>query len=336
MAPAFVIHNEDRSQIHCSHSAQGSEPCGEQELPLFAPSPPATLVPMRSTESKIRLERGAYLNKKRSIDFITYREGCPIDKHSKATVRDEDSTAEMSGNEASRDDCSNSDGGDAQQKDGTHSKSTAAEIHSLYVVQKTGTKSNHNQSVRVSKAYSFEEYWKIFDSVVEGCRCISIAGCAAGGVNTPVTSFGNSIDEADGSSSIANKGPARLVHTPAGDGNNNCYYGQVTPQNHRHATSGGLQSNNYPSPTSSTANVGPSVASTSSSSASPPAFLSKGGANYPASSQPSGSMHKQPPSLRVLRDLERELSDDDDFRPAHRTSACFVLHEKDKVNDIFR
>ena len=49
-----------------------------------------------------------------------------------------------------------------------------------------------------------------------------------------------------------------------------------------------------------------------------------------------GPMHQQPTSLRVLRDLERELSDDDDFRPAHRTSACFVLHEKDKVNDIFR
>ena len=335
MAPAFVIHNEDRSQIHSS--AQGSDPRGDQALPLFAPSPPATLVPMRSTESKIRLERGDYLNKKRSIDFITYREGCPIDKHSKATVRDEDPTAEISGIEASRDDCSNSDIGDAQQKDGTLSKSTAddEEIHPLYVIQKTGTKNNHNQSTRVSKAYSFEEYWKIFDSVVEGCRCISIAGCAAGGVNTPDTSFGNSIDEADGSSLIANQGPARLVHTPVGDGNNNCYYGQVTPQNHRHATSGDLQSN-HPSPTSSTANVVPSVASTSSSSTSPATFLSKGGTTYTASSQSSGSTHQQPPSLRVLRDLERELSDDDDFRPAHRTSACFVLHEKDKVNDIFR
>ena len=336
MAPAFVIHNEGRPQIHSA--TQGSDPSSEPTLSPSVFSPPVTLVPMRSTESKIRLERGGYLNKKRSLDFITYREGCPIDKHSKATVRDEDPTAEVNGNDSSRDDCSNSDGRDALQKDSAHSKSTATDedVHPLYVIQKTGTKNNQNQSTRVSKAYSFEEYWKIFDSVVEGCRCISIAGCAAGGVNTPVTSFGNSIDEADGSSLIANKGPARLVHTPAGDGNNNCYYGQVTPQNHRHATSGGLQSNNYPSPTSSTANVGPSVAGTSSSSTSPPTFLSKGGANYPASSQPSGSMHKQPPSLRVLRDLERELSDDDDFRPAHRTSACFVLHEKDKVNDIFR
>ena len=320
MAPAFVIHNEGRPQIHSA--TQGSDPSSEPTLSPSVFSPPVTLVPMRSTESKIRLERGGYLNKKRSLDFITYREGCPIDKHSKATVRDEDPTAEVNGNDSSRDDCSNSDGRDTLQKDSANSKSTATDedVHPLYVIQKTGTKNNQNQSTRVSKAYSFEEYWKIFDSVVEGCRCISIAGCAAGGVNTPVTSFGNSIDEADASSSISHQGPARLVHTPLGNGNNNCYNGQVTPLNCRNATSGDLQSN-HPSPTSSTANVGPTVASACCSSTRVDA---------------GGPMHQQPTSLRFLRDLERELSDDDDFRPAHRTSACFVLHEKDKVNDIFR
>jgi hypothetical protein len=322
MAPACVINNEDRPQIHSV--AQGSDSSGGNS----PPSSPATLVPMRSTESKTRLERGSYL-KKRSIDVITYREGCPTDKYSEATVRDEDPIIEeVDGGDGSRDDCSNGDSG---------AKSAADEyVHPLYVIQKTGTRSNQNQSTRVSKAYSFEEYWKIFDSVVEGCRCMSIAGCAAGAVNTPVTSFGNSIDEADVSALIATSSRAyqgsghnnhnrSLAHTPVADSYNGCYYGQVTPQNHS-------QQSNNPSPNSSTANVGP----IDSSSTSHTTYLSKGGATYPSTPPSSGATHQHPAPLRLLRDLECELSDDDDFRPAHRTSACFVLHEKDKVNDIFR
>ena len=323
MAPAIVTSDQERQ--HALAAAQVSKPISnEAPRPSFVPPPPATmLAPMRSTESKTRLERG-YL-KKRSIDFIAYREGCPIDKRSKATDRDEYPFTEESNISASRDDCSSGDGGDQQQEETQHQSSAQEDVHPLYVIQKTGTKSNQSQSTRVSKAYSFDEYWKIFDSVVEGCRCISIAGCATGGVNTPVTSFGNSIDEADASSTIAHRS---LAGTPLGDSNNHCYYGHATPNNHSHT---GVHRQNHPSPISSTTNVGSIVSSSFSCATNSP----KDNTTPPTSHHTSGQQQHMSP-LHVLRDLERELSDDDDFRPARRTSACFVLHEKDKVNDIFR
>ena len=327
MAPATVTSDQERQ--HALSAAQvPTSISGEAPRPSFVPPSPATmLAPMRSTESKTRLERG-YL-KKRSIDFIAYREGCPTDKRSKATstVRDEyPFTEESSSSTASRDDCSSGDGGDQQQEETQHESSAQEDVHPLYVIQKTGTKSNHSQSTRVSKAYSFDEYWKIFDSVVEGCRCISIAGCSAtGGVNTPVTSFGNSIDEADASSTITHRS---LAGTPLGDSNNSCYYGHATPHDQSHT---GVHRQNHPSPISSTTNVGSIVSSSFSRDTASP----KVNATPSTSHHTSGQQQHMSP-LHVLRDLERELSDDDDFRPAHRTSACFVLHEKDKVNDIFR
>jgi len=330
MSPAIAINDQKRQQA-LSVAQRSGLISSEAPCPSFVPPPPppTKFTAMRSTESKTRLERGNYL-KKRSIDFITYQEGCPIDKHSQATVRDEDPFTEESGGSASRDDCSSGsggDGGDQQQQETLHKSSTQEDVHPLYVIQKKGTKSNQNQSTRVSKAYSFEEYWKIFDSVVEGCRCISIAGCATGGVNTPATSFGNSIDEADASSAIVHQGPVyghnrSLVHTPVGDSNNDCYYGHVTPHNESH---NGVHRQIHPSPISSTANVGSIVSSSFSCATTSP----KDNTNTPISYHTSSQQQRMPSLLR-------ELSDDDDFRPAHRTSACFVLHEKDKINSIFR
>lgn len=256
----------------------------------------ATLTSIRSTESTTRLERGGYL-KKRAIDNITYRQGCPVDKHSEATVRDEDPIAEKHSH-ASRDECELSSS--TSTTDNEQQQQEAP--HPLYVIQKEGTNGRTSRVTKVSKAYSFEDYWSIFDSVVEGCRCINIASaCTSGG---PSSSFGNSADEED-DMMTTDKSHPRASHP------------------HR---SSNTDDNTKPSPTSSAAKVGQDAfrnGNTSSNSILDSSAFQK--------ERQDGQR-----SLKLLRDLEDELSDDDDFRPAHRTSACFVLHEKDKVNDIFR
>jgi len=250
-----------------------------------------------------RRERGSYL-KKRHIDDITYRQGCPTDKHSDATVRDEDPISEMS-SYASRDGCevaSSTSSSPFPSKDNHESP--------LYVIQKKGVDRQSSRVAKVSQAYSFEDYWSIFDSVVEGCRCISIAGaCTA----VPSTSFGDEDDTAGAArkSSYNSSGsayPHPTSRSPSSTSSN--YYD--------------INDSTKLSPTSSAVNVGPDT------------FHASNNSILEASSARKGHQVGSNSRLSILRDLERELSDDEDFSPAHRTSACFVLHEKDKVNDIFR
>ena len=275
------------------------------------PLPPSSAVPssstltsIRSTESTNPLDRGGYL-KKRPIDEITYRQGCPTDKHSDATVRDEDPIAEKS-SYASRDGCEV-----ASSKSSLAAASPSKdnqEAAPLYVIQKKGVDRRSSHVTKVSQAYSFEDYWSILDSVVEGCRCISIAGACT---TVPSTSFGSSNDEDD------------VTGT-------NSYGSGIGPYPQPNAHSTSSTSSNYynipkTSPTSSAANVNPDTFNASTNTILEASSIHRGGRKSGPNSR-----------LTLLRDLERELSDDEDFRPAHRTSACFVLHEKDKVNDIFR
>lgn len=278
----------------------GSPPLpSSSAVPLSSAS---TLAPIRSTESTTRHERGSYL-KKRHIDDITYRQGCPTDKHSDATVRDEDPISEMS-SYASRDGCelaSCTSSPAPPNKDNRDSP--------LYVIQKKGVDRQSSRVAKVSQAYSFEDYWSIFDSVVDGCRCISIAGaCTA----VPSTSFGDEEDTAGAAGKSSYNSSSAYPHptsrSPSSTGSN--YYD--------------INDSTKPSPTSSAVNIGPDT------------FHASNNSILEASSVRKGRQVGSNSRLAILRDLERELSDDEDFRPAHRTSACFVLHEKDKVNDIFR